>query len=463
MGYSYNTSTKRITVTASSTTRAMYDDVQTTFAGSTYMQYAIPMTGNIKDALYTLSNSWYLYDSTSLGYLYNGGLVDTAIDNRWTNVKTISGDTFTGIQLYYNQTGTPTNFASTGLVNTLLAVRASASDINGQAYTVYSRPYGYTYSSFAVTASSGGIDTVPLSVAADPQITLSQGTVDAYSDLTIAWATIYRSSFDGASTTKYTLNGSHTNSVTTFTVNEAIDASVPSSGSFQVDSEVVTYTGKTTYTFTGCTRGQYRTTAASHSASASLSTNTKQYTAVVKTTNSARRLSEIYQWLQSQLTKATDIDTLTGGHIGKLTSSLASYTGTMVTATGVWVEGFSSVDTNSITYTDAAAATHTSPLSVAVVVNFDSTISSGTPGRVYVASLNSTGLTDATYSPSNILTELINVSASGTAASTSIVYTADVPCRVIVRKPGYQQFSLYTTITSSGLNVTAQCPVDTTY
>lgn len=460
MAVSYNTTTLKITVTSSTTTRAMYDDVMTTFAGSTYMQYAIPMVGNIKDALYTLANGWLLVDSTSLGYLYNGGLIDTAVNNRWTNVKTISGDTFTGIQLYYNQTGTPTNFAATGLVNLLLAVRSGGADINSQAYTVYSRPYGSTYSQFSVTASAGGIDTVPLSVAADPQVTLSQATVDAYTDLSIAWATIYRSSFDGASTTKYTLNGAHSNAVTTFTVNEAIDAGVAASGSFQVEGEVITYTGKGANTFTGCTRGAYRTSAASHAASASLSTNTKQYGTVVKTTNGARRLSEIYQWIQSQLTKATDIDALTGGHIGKLTSPLVSYTGTMITTAGVWVEGFSATDTNSITYTDAAAATHTSPLSVAVVVNIDAAV---VGAQIYVTSLTASGLTDATYTPANILATLINVTSTGTSASTSIVYSADVPVRVVVRKAGYQQFSLYTTITSSGLTVAAQNPVDSTY
>jgi len=460
MSISYNTTTLKITVTASATTRALYDDVQSTFAGSTYMQYQIPMVGNIKDALYTLANGWYLFDATSIGYLYNGGLIDTAIDNRWTNVKTISGDSFTGIQLYYNQTGTPTNFGATGLVNSLLAVRASAADIASQAYTVYQRTYGRTYSSFNTTASSGGVDVLPLSNVVDNYITLSQATVDAYTDLSITWGTIYRSTFDGASTTKYTLNGAHNNSVTTFTVNEAIDAGVPATGSFQVDSEVVTYTGKGTYTFTGCTRGAYSTTAASHLTLAPLSTNTKQYDILVKTTSGSRRLSETYQWIQSQLTKATDIDSGAGTQVGKLASSLVTYTGTMTTATGVWVEGFSSLDTNSITYTDSAAAPHTSPLSVPVVVNIDTALIGA---QVYVASLNTTGLTDATYTPANIIAELINVTSSGTATSTSIVYTADVPVRVIVRKAGYNQFSLYTTITSSGLNITSQNPVDNSY
>lgn len=460
MAVSYNTTTKLITVTAISTTRAMYDDVQATFAGSSYMQYQIPMVGNIKDALYTLSNGWYLDNSTSLGYLNTGGLIDTAVDNRWTNVKTISGDSFTGIQLYYNQTGTPTNFGTTGLTNSLLQVRSSGSDINSQSYTVYQRTYGRTYSQFTTTASSGGVDVLPLANVVDNYVSTAQATVDAYIDLSIAWATIYRSAFDGASTTKYTLNGAHTNVQTTFTMNEAIDASVPSSGSFQVGSEVITYTGKGANTLTGCTRAQYRTTAASYSSGTSASTNTKQYSTVIKTTSGSRRISELYEWVQSQLTKATDIDTLTGGHIGKLTPLLVTYTGTMTTVAGTWVEGFSSLDNNSITYTDITSATHTAPITVPVVVNFDAAIAGG---QVYVASLTTTGLTDATYTTANILTTLINAVASGTSASTSIVYTADVPVRVIVRKAGYTQFSLYTTITSSGLNATAQNPADGTY
>lgn len=460
MAYTYNTTTKKITVTATSTTRAMYDDVQTTFSGSTYMQYLNPMVGNIKDALYTLANGWLLFDATSLGYLNTGGLIDTAIANRWTNVKTISGDSFTGVQLYYNQTGTPTNFGATGLTNSLLQVRSASSDIAGQVYTVYQRKFGQVYSSFSTTASAGGVDVLPLSNVADPYITLSQATVDAYGDLTIKWETIYRSTFDGASTTKYTLNGAHNNSVTTFTFNELVDASVPSTGTFQVDSEVMTYTGKSGYTLTGVTRGTNDTTAASHLTLAPASTNTKQYDIRVYTSSGSRRLSEIYQWLQSKLTKSTDIDTLAGGHIGQLASSFCTYTGTMVTATGVWVEGFSSLDTNSITYTDHSAATHTSPLSVPVVVNIDASV---VGAQVYVASMTTTGLTDATYTPANILAEIINSTSGSTSVSTSIVYTADVPVRVVVRKGGYTQFSLYTTITSTGLNVTAQNPADGTY
>jgi hypothetical protein len=461
MAYSYNTSTKKVTVTATSTARALHDDIQTTFAGSTFMQYLIPNSGSIKDGLYIFQNGWTFLDSTTVGYMTTGAWKDAAGDNLWANIKTVSGDTFTGIQTYYNQTGTPTDFAATGLVNMILPVRATGSDIGGKAVTVYSRPYGYTYSSFSTTATAEGlIDSFPLSVAADPQITIAQVTVDAYSDLSITWGTIFRSAFDGAATTKYTLDGGIDDDDATITVNEAIDASVPASGALQIGSEVITYTGKGAKTFTTCTRGAYSTTAAAHLTGVALSTNVQQYDRVIQTTSSTRRLNEVYNWVQSQLTKGTDIDSGAGTHLGQLTTPLVDYTGTMITRTGTWVEGFSSLDANSIVYTDHSAATHSAPLSVPVVVNIDASV---VGAQVAVFELDNTGYTDATYTPAHISSTIINETSGSAAVSTSITYTADIPVRVIVRYPGYQQFSLYTTITSSGLNTTAITPADSAY
>lgn len=465
MSYSYNTTTKKVTVTSTSTARALHDDIQTTFTGSTYMQYLIPDAGSIKDALYLLKNGWTFLDVTSIGFMTTGGWQSDDGDDKWTNVKCISGDTFTGIQLYCDQGSGPVDFGATGLVNALLKVRDGGADTNSQNYTVYSRPFQKRFSQFSVTAAAGGIDTVPLSVSDDPYLTIAALTLDGYTDLSIAWATIYRSAFNGASTTKYTLDGTLAIDATTVTVNEALDAGVPSSGTLaigtSVNQEVITYTGKGTYTFTGCTRAAHRTTAAEWAGSTALSTNTKQYTIQVKTTSGSRTLVQIYNWIQYMLTSGSDIDLLTGGHIGKTTAYLVAYAGTMTTAQGVWVEGFSSADANSIAYTDQTGSAQSPPLTVAVVVNYDAAVTSG-GGQVYVAELDGT-YTDATYTPTAIVRDLINAAASGTSKSTSITYTTDVPVRVIVRCPGLQQFSLYTSITSSGLNVTAQTPVDAAY
>lgn len=58
------------------------------------------------------------------------------------------------------------------------------------------------------------------------------------------------------------LNGSIDNIVTTITVDST--AAFTATGTLAIDSELITYTGKTPTTFTGCTRGVSGTTAASH-------------------------------------------------------------------------------------------------------------------------------------------------------------------------------------------------------
>jgi hypothetical protein len=424
------------------------------------MQYLIPNSGSIKDALYIFQNGWDFLDATSINYMTTGGWIDAAGDNKWTNVKCISGDTFTGVQLYINQGGIVTTPGATGLADMLLKVRDNGTDVNSQSYTVYSRPAQCKYSSFTTTSSAGGVDTIPLSKSADALLTESDEDLAAYSDLSITWGTIKRSAFDGAAATKYTLDGELADDATTVTVNEAIDAGVPSTGAIQIENEVITYTGKGTKTFTGCTRGAYSTTAAVHASGKSVSTNTKQYDILVKTTSSSRTLVEIYNWIQYQLRQTGDIDAGAGTHLGYITDELVSMASStaMITKTGVWIEGFSATDANYITYTDHDAATHDAPLSVPVVVNVD-----GTGYQVAVFALDNTGYTDATYTPAKISSTIINETSASTAVSTSITYTADVPVRIVVRKAGYQQFSLYTTITSAGLNATSINGADSAY
>lgn len=463
MAYAYNTTNKTIQVTATSTARALHNDIQATFAGSMYMQYLIPDSGSIKDALYLFQNGWTFLDASSIDFMTTGGWQYASGTDKWTNVQGLSGDTFTGIQVYYNQGGAPTNFGATGLPNALVKVRTAGSDVNAQAYTVYQRTFQKKYSQFSLTASAGGVDSVPLTISADPLLTTGSGTVAGWTDITAAWATIYRSAFDGASTTKYTLNGSHTNSVTTITVNEAIDAGVPSSGTLvignSVTQEAITYTGKTTYTFTGCTRAAYRTTAASYSSGQAASTNILQYNTVVNTTNSARTLVQMYEWIQYKLGLNSEMDVLAGGHTGQVTALLVDMASasSMVTRTGIWVEGFAGADANKIQYTDLVPTVHTPPSSISVTVSFDAAVAGG---QVAVEKLDAPGYTDATYTPAHLVSDIINAVASGTSASTTLTYSADIPVRVLVRKQGYQQFSLYTTITSAGLSVTAQTPVD---
>jgi hypothetical protein len=140
----------------------------------------------------------------------------------------------------------------------------------------------------------------------------------------------------------------------------------------------------------------------------------------------------------------------------------------MITKTGVWVEDFAAADANKIKYTDNNGDLHTPPASVAVSV-----VSTGGAGmengRVVVYAL-SAPYNAATYTPADIDDstftngEILAAALSATgAASTSITYTADIDVLVRTRKAGYKPFEVGTTLTSSGLSVTALNEIDTVY
>ena len=76
------------------------------------------------------------------------------------------------------------------------------------------------------------------------------------------WGTGYFGGYIPTSVTT-TLNGGINSSVTTITVTST--SSFPTSGTIDIDTELITYSGKNATQFTGCVRGANGTTAASHS------------------------------------------------------------------------------------------------------------------------------------------------------------------------------------------------------
>lgn len=70
-------------------------------------------------------------------------------------------------------------------------------------------------------------------------------------------------SFSVTESASTTLDGGINNSVTSIDLTSA--SNFPTSGTIVIESEQVTYTGKSTNELTGCTRGANSTTAASHS------------------------------------------------------------------------------------------------------------------------------------------------------------------------------------------------------
>jgi hypothetical protein len=105
---------------------------------------------------------------------------------------------------------------------------------------------GNTFPTDALRVFSGKIDTFD-----------SNGSSIKFSAREVRLETA-KSLFDA----KTNLNGSLTNVATTITVDDT--SFFPSSGKIKIEDEVISYTGKTLTTFTGCTRAQLNSTAVAH-------------------------------------------------------------------------------------------------------------------------------------------------------------------------------------------------------
>jgi hypothetical protein len=189
------------------------------------------------------------------------------------------------------------------------------------------------------------------------------------------------------------------------------------------------------------------------------------YNIIISTTNPNRTLAQIYNWVQYQLLQTAVVGTGTGAVIGQLTPALVSFAGgKMFTSAGVWVQGFDALDNNNIIFTDANGVAHTPPLSIALTVNIDPSLTVTGTAQVAVFKL-STPYVATSYTPSQISSTLINaaIPQGQTSTTISMTYTADFPVLVLVRKPGFQSFAQGVTVGTGGLNVTSQNPVDTIY
>jgi hypothetical protein len=133
-----------------------------------------------------------------------------------------------------------------------------ASAINGEHQITYlnSNQYNFTASSSA-TSNAGPTGT------ADFAYQINSGLA-TYTVATGWGAGSWGGTVTGSATT--TLNGTINSSATTITLTSA--ASFAASGAIVIDSEYITYSGKSTNDLTGCVRGAQGTTAAAHTSGA---------------------------------------------------------------------------------------------------------------------------------------------------------------------------------------------------
>ena len=200
-------------------------------------------------------------------------------------------------------------------------------DINGG----YRRINGFAkYNANIVPQTSASTEPILLSAFYNDEIIAARGT------------NIFRST-NGSTA----LNGGENASDTTITVDSTTDFST--AGTIIIGTEQITYTGKTSTTFTGCTRGANSTSAASHSDDATV---TQYWTSI----DSSRTSAGVYTFAKFNFDgteklvvadgnnnptifntsfSATDINPTTGtGEVTQLVEDIASGTG-MAGASGI--------------------------------------------------------------------------------------------------------------------------------
>ena len=173
----------------------------------------------------------------------------------WNN---LSGTNYMGIGTnlkYYIEEGGYYNDV-TPLRGSTVSLTDPFGEINGSAtLLVLDTAHGalagdyVTYSS-ASTLTGGGI--IAATLNAEYQIATIRGA-DAYE--------ISASAGTGVADTT-TLNGALTASATSIVLTDG--SGFPSSGTIKISSEYISFTGKSTHTLTGCTRGAYNTTATAY-------------------------------------------------------------------------------------------------------------------------------------------------------------------------------------------------------
>jgi hypothetical protein len=173
--------------------RQLYNYLQDIFDEFDNFDDSVPMSGQVKNAQYTLINNWFIPD-LSMRFLDSGSIRDSTSDNIWANPQSLGtmeavgangyGDSKVQPQLYIEQNGVVISpdlvpFLE-GHINVLVKIKTNtdiklvtattgegASIDNGK-IRVYNRFYTHTYSHFLTSSNdTGGVVTIALATSKD--------------------------------------------------------------------------------------------------------------------------------------------------------------------------------------------------------------------------------------------------------------------------------------------------------
>jgi hypothetical protein len=187
------------------------------------------------------------YDITPLGTLLSGATYTSTTSSTTVTINLTAHSLTAGDYIIFTGVTTPgaptTSFTS--------------ADFTTNTFQVISTPTANTFTVTMATTETGTGVTAGGSLSMTPYAFIGPTfQTPAYGFGTGLWGGVVIPSVANQ------LNGAINNSVTTITVDST--TSFPATGRIDIDTELITYTGTTPTTFTGCTRGANGTTAASH-------------------------------------------------------------------------------------------------------------------------------------------------------------------------------------------------------
>ena len=171
-----------------------------------------------------------------------------------------------------------------------------------------------------------------------------------------------------------------------------------------------------------------------------------------------RPLAQVYEYLK-YITRHNSASTLNGDTGEEYLSANPAYAeskqapfgtfagGKLFGARGVWLENYDANDAKNFQLIDSAGVTQVPPNVVPVRVT---SVVAG--DRVAVFQLSGVGGT--------IQSTLIDEAATGTISQTTLVYSADIPVLIRVRRYGILPFEVESSVTSTGMSVAAIRTVD---
>lgn len=203
--WTINYSTKKISHTSGSTVytvNQMYSWIMDTFDELAQMDDTVPMSAQTP-TVYSLINGWQFDSATDYQFLKGGAINDTTNNDLWANVYTI-GTIESGTQIYIDQNAALlTSFWSTGHIDILVKVKSGGVEIDSGIITLYARELSDSYDWYEIDLTAGGRNPVPLATANDLDNQTLEATIAGWTDVTITFGAISRDLGNGAGAQPY--------------------------------------------------------------------------------------------------------------------------------------------------------------------------------------------------------------------------------------------------------------------